>query len=104
MTYREIMSVRYKQKCARCKKNYVIATWRQRYTLCYNCQKGELQGEVKDPKIKKLFDIPEKYYRENAFLRDVKINYLRYGKLSEKQVDAFRKATERMKKESGKNI
>ncbi|MBN2454486.1 hypothetical protein JXB11_02985 [Candidatus Woesearchaeota archaeon] len=90
------MSIKYKQRCARCKKNYVIATWRQRYTLCYNCQKNELQGEVKDKKMKKLLDIPEKYYMENAFLRDIKINYLRYGKLSEKQVEAFKKAVKRM--------
>ena len=98
------MAIKYKQRCIRCKKNYVVATWRQKYSVCYDCQKSELQGEIKNKEMKKLLDIPEKFYRENAFLRDIKINYLRYGKLSEKQIEAFRKAVKRMEGEAGKTI
>ena len=95
------MPTRYKQKCSRCRKNFVIVTFRQRYPLCYDCQKGELGGNVKDPKMKKLFNIPEEYYKENAFLRDIKINYIKFGNLSDKQIEAFRKTVEKMKEEKG---
>ena len=87
--------IKYKQKCIRCKKNYVATTRRNRYVLCYDCQKNELQGKIKDPKMKKLFNIPEELYKENAFLRDIKINYLRYRNLTEKQIEAFRKTVKK---------
>ncbi len=93
------MAIRFKQKCMRCKKNYVLVSRNQRYPLCYECQKKELKGEIKDPKMKKLFDIPEEYYKENSFLRDIKINYLNYGKLSEKQIEAFKKVVKKIKEE-----
>jgi hypothetical protein len=90
------MTVKYKQKCSRCRKNYVVVTWKTRFPVCYDCEKNQLIGEIKDPAMKKMFDIPEKFYVDNAFLRDIKINYLRFGRLSDKQVDAFKKAVERM--------
>lgn len=89
--------VRYKQRCFKCKKNYVVAIWKQKYVVCYDCQKGELEGKIKDPEMRRLFDIPEEYYKENAFLRNIKIAYLKFGKLSEKQVESFKKTVEKMK-------
>ena len=89
--------VRYKQKCFRCKKNFVLITHRQKYVQCYDCQKKELAQEIKNPKMKKLFDIPEEFYKENIFLRDIKVNYLRYNNLSDRQIEAFKKTVERMK-------
>ena len=97
------MAIKYKKKCIRCNKNYVIATWKQRFVTCYECQKKELQSEIKDPKMKKLLNIPEKYYKDNAFLRDIKINYLRYGNLTEKQNEAFKKAVKKMKEKKEQN-
>lgn len=94
------MGVKYKQKCCRCKDNYVTITWRQRYPLCYDCQKSELKGEIKSPKMKKLFKIPEDFYKENAFLRSIKVNYLKFGNLSDKQIDAFKKVVKKLKDES----
>jgi hypothetical protein len=91
------MAVRYKQMCVRCKENYVVVTSRQRYAVCYDCQKNELKGEIKDAKMKRFFSIPKELYKESGFLRDIKINYLRYGKLSEKQVEAFKKVVKKMK-------
>ena len=90
------MAIKYKIKCIRCKKNYVIISTWQRYALCYDCQKKDLQGKIKDPKMKKMFDIPEELYKENSFLRDIKINYLRYGQLTERQIEAFKKAVKEM--------
>jgi hypothetical protein len=93
------MAVKYKHKCSRCKDNYVTVTYRNSYPLCYDCQKGDLKGEIKDPKIKKLLKIPEDYYKDNAFLRSIKINAIKFGKLSEKQIEAFKKAVKRYEEE-----
>jgi len=90
------MTIRFKHKCYRCKKNYVIVTARQRYVSCYDCQKKELNREVKNAKMKKLFNIPEEYYKENLFLRDIKINYLRYKNLTDRQIEAFKKTVKKM--------
>lgn len=92
------MAIKFKQKCFRCRKNYVIVTRRQRYVICYDCQKSEMKGEIKDPKMKKMFNIPEEFYKENSFLRDIKTKYLKWGELTEKQINAFKKTVEKMKK------
>lgn len=93
----------YKQKCIRCRKNYVIVTWRSKNRICYECQKKEMEGEIKDPKMKKLFDLPEEYYMEIPFLRNIKINYLKYGSLTERQVEAFGQAVKRHKEKKEKS-
>jgi adenylate kinase family enzyme len=92
--------VKYKVKCCKCKKNYVLVTKRTRYPVCYQCQKKEMQGEIKDKEMKKLFDIPEDFYKKNLFLRNIKINYLKWGKLSDKQIEAFKKTVKKMKNQS----
>jgi len=95
----------FQQKCVVCRKNWVTITHRQRYPVCYDCKKKELEGEIKDPAMKKMFKIPEKFYMKSAFLRDIKANCLRYGKLTEKQIEAFKKTVKSMKekaKEEGK--
>ena len=91
------MAVRYKEKCRRCRKNYVIVNAGNRFPICYECGKGELQGEIKDPKMKKMFDIPEEFYKVNTFLRNIKSNYLKFESLSEKQIAAFKKTIKEMK-------
>ena len=91
------MAIRFKQKCMRCKKNYVEVSRNQRYILCYDCQKADITKPIKDPKMKKFFDIPEEFYKDHSFLRSIKVNYLRYGKLSEKQIEAFKKTVEKLK-------
>ena len=94
------MAVRYKQKCSRCKKNYVIVTYRNRFPLCYTCQKKDMEGEISNPKLQKLLDIPEHFYEQNAFLRSIKINAILYGKLTEKQIEAFKKSVKNMKEDA----
>ena len=91
------MAVTYKQKCRLCRKNYVTVTRRQYNIACYDCQKKELKGKVKGPKMKELFDIPEEFYKENSFLRDIKIRCLNGIELSEKQIEAFSRVVEEMK-------
>ena len=46
-----------------------------------------------------MFDIPEDGYRENSFLRSIKLNYQRYGELSERQIEAFKKSVAKLKEE-----
>ena len=91
------MTIKYKSKCISCKKNYVLMTYKQRYPVCYECQKKELEGKIKDPKMKKLFNISEEFYKQNAFLRSIKINYLKYGELSEKQIKTFKEVVKKLK-------
>jgi hypothetical protein len=49
--------------------------------------------------MKKMLNIPEEYYKESSFLRSIKINYLKFGALSEKQVEFFHKAVKKLKEE-----
>lgn len=91
------MVIQYKKKCSTCNKNYVLITRRIGLPVCFECQKRELDGEIKDPEMKKMFDIPVEYYQQNSFLRNIKISYLRYESLSERQIDAFRKTVDEMK-------
>lgn len=83
--------VSFKKKCSRCKKNFVLVTQRSRYLICAECHTKEMVGEVTDPELKKLLDIPEAFYEKSMFLRDIKIKCLKYGALSEKQIEAFKK-------------
>ncbi len=98
------MAISYQQKCSLCRKNWVTVTWKSRYPVCYDCQKNQLEGEIKDPKMKKMFKIPPDLYQKSSFLRDIKINYLKYGRLTEKQIDAFKKTVKNLseKKEEKK--
>ena len=88
---------KYKQKCFRCKSNYVLISFRQKFALCYDCQKPEMIGIIKDSKMKKMFNIPEEYYKENSFLRNIKVNYIKYGELSDRQIEAFKKVVKDLK-------
>jgi len=87
----------FKQKCAICKKNFVLMSGHG-FPICYDCQKSELQGAIKDPEMKKMFDIPEDFYRQSYFLRSIKINYLKFGNLTEKQIEVFKKVVKEMKR------
>jgi hypothetical protein len=87
----------YKQRCIMCKKEMVLINYKNQKPICYNCQKKDLVGEIKDPAMKKLFRIPEALFKDSSFLRSIKINYLRYGSLTDKQIAAFKKVVERMK-------
>jgi len=93
--------IRFKKKCTRCNKNYVEVTLRTRYVVCKDCQEKEMQGEVEDPEIKKMLDIPDEFYEKNYFLRSIKVNAIRYQNLSEKQIAAFKKTVEEMTEAQG---
>jgi len=94
------MALQYKSRCTRCKKNFQLITRPTPYVVCYECQKPEMQGEITDPEMKKMFDIPEQYYKDIMFLRDIKIKYLLYGNLSENQIEAFKKVVDKLEQKA----
>lgn len=94
----------YKKLCSRCKKKYIQVSWKNNYPVCYDCQKVELNQEVKDPKLKKMFNIPEEFYKNNSFLRSIKINYHRYGELSDRQIETFKEAVKKMKADAKEEL
>ncbi|MBT4605105.1 hypothetical protein HOC01_05685 [archaeon] len=91
------MAISFKQKCSRCKKNFVIATRRSRWVECWDCEKAIVLKKVDDPKLGPMFDIPTEYYEQNSFLRSIKKNYHRFENLTDKQVEAFKKTVQEMK-------
>lgn len=96
------MAVKYKEKCRLCRKNYVTVTRRQSFAACYDCQKKDLEGDITDPEMKKMFDIPLEYYQVNSFLRNIKSSYLKYQSLTEKQIEAFKKVVNQLDEEQKK--
>ena len=93
------MRIEYKQKCVKCKKNFVIVTQRTPYPTCNECEKHHLEKKITDPAMKKFFDIPAEFYEKNQFLKNIKISYAKYESLTEKQRAAFEKTVAEMKKE-----
>ena len=57
----------------------------------------QINQPIQDVTFKKLFDIDQKLYEESAFLRSIKSNYLRFGSLSEKQIEVFKKVVAELK-------
>jgi hypothetical protein len=92
----------FKQKCIKCKKNYQLSSRRDRYVICFECQKEDFDKPIEDKEMEKLFDIPLQYYIDNMFLRDIKIKYIKFGNLSEKQIEAFKKTVDKMKEDGNK--
>ena len=88
---------RFKTLCRRCRGKYIVASHKDRYPACYDCQKKEMEGEISDSEMKEMFDIPEDFYRESIFLRSIKIKYLNYGDLSDNQIESFKKVVEEMR-------
>ncbi len=89
---------KYKVLCSRCKNAYVPANWKDKYPTCYACDLKSMEGEeIKDPKMKRMFKIPEEYYKESSFLRKIKLNYFRYGNLTEPQIKAFKDVVKKLK-------
>ncbi len=75
----------------------MIVGYRNRFPVCYECQKEGLSKEIKDPKMKKFFNIPEELYKDSSFLRSIKLNYLEYENLSERQIEAFKETVKKLK-------
>jgi len=90
--------VLYKQRCMLCKKNMVLITSGRQKPICVPCQTRDFDKPITDPVFKKLFDIEPALYEQSSFLRDIKAAYLRFGALTERQVEVFKKVAKEMKR------
>ena len=88
---------KFKQRCAICKDNMVVIFSYKQFPICVGCHMRQIDKPIKDPKIKKLFDIPEEFYKKSVFLRNIKGAYIRFENLSEKQVESFKKTVKDLK-------
>lgn len=84
----------YKQRCMYCKKNMVLISNYRQKPVCTQCQMKEIDKPITDPKFKALFDISPDLYEKSSFLRNIKDAYLRYGGLSDKQEEVFKKVVD----------
>ena len=82
---------KYKQLCAICKKNHVLISARGQFPICTSCSMRQINQPIADETFRKLFAIDQKLYEESSFLRSIKSNYLRFGSLSDKQIEVFKK-------------
>ena len=87
---------KYKQRCVICKNNWALTSGRQQ-PVCENCERELLRKPIGKPEMKKMFDIDPKFYQENYFLRSIRLNYARYGSLTQKQIDVFKKVVDDLK-------
>ena len=78
----------------------LITNFRQK-PYCGDCQMRWFE-EVTDPKMKKMFDIDIDLYKENSFLRDIRLKYQRFEELSPKQIEVFKKVAKEAAEQKGK--
>lgn len=91
------MRPKYKQLCAICRKNHVLISSGNQFPICTTCSMRQIDKPIEDATFKKLFDIDQKLYESSAFLRSIKSNYLRFGSLSDKQIEVFKKVVAELK-------
>ena len=91
------MRPKYKQLCAICRKNHVLISSRNQFPICTSCSMKQINQPITDETFRKLFEIDQKLYEESSFLRSIKSNYLRFGSLSEKQIEVFKKVVAELK-------
>ncbi len=91
------MRPRYKQLCAICRKSHVLISSGNQFPICTACSMRQIDKPIEDVVFKKLFDIDQKLYESSSFLRSIKSNYLRFGSLSEKQIEVFKKVAAELK-------
>ena len=97
--------VEYKERCIACKKAMVLIKSRRQKAVCPACQfKGVADKPITDPAMKQLFDIDQRLYDQNYFLRDIKAKYLRFGTLTEKQIDVFQRVADEESKKLAKTV
>jgi len=91
---------KFKQKCKICKKDWVVVN-RREFPICVACHMKQIFSEEVTKKKYDFLNVTKKTYEKSRFLRSIRQNYLMYQKLTKKQIDAFKKTVEDLKK--GKN-
>jgi hypothetical protein len=95
--------VKFKQRCYVCKNNWaLVSSGRQKFVVCKDCEMKVVDKKVEKKTYAKLFDIPREWYEENGFLRSIRYSYGKWGSLTERQLEAFKKTVKELKKEAKK--
>ncbi|HLC52687.1 MAG TPA: hypothetical protein VJI98_05575 [Candidatus Nanoarchaeia archaeon] len=85
----------FKKKCGICTKEWVVINSRE-YPVCVSCHmKQILSEEITDKKFNFL-NIDLELYKKSKFLRSIRQSYLMYKSLTEKQIEAFKKAVKEL--------
>lgn len=63
--------------------------------ICIDCQMKQWD-KIKNERYKELFSISKKFYEESYFLRNVRDYYDKFGKITKKQEEAFKKTIKEM--------
>ncbi|MBU0457166.1 MAG: hypothetical protein ABH824_04780 [Nanoarchaeota archaeon] len=90
--------LKFKKKCGICREEWVLINDRE-YPICVNCHMKQIFSEEITEKKYDFLNIDKKIYLKSRFLRNIRHSYLRYKSLTDKQVEAFKKAVEDIKKE-----
>ena len=91
--------VKYKQKCGRCKKNYTMSLRSQAFVMCADCHEPLINKPIEDADMKAFFEQADDIYDRDAYLRTVKMNYLKYGNITDYQRTQFLKVIDLVRKD-----
>jgi len=89
--------LKFKTKCKVCYKNWVTIKFRE-FPICVGCQMKQVGSEEVKGKKYKFLNIDQKLYEKSRFLRNIRISFNRYDELTAKQIEAFKKAVDDIKK------
>jgi len=88
---------KFKQKCKICKKEWVIIN-RREFPICIKCHMRQIFSEEITSKKYQFLNISKKLYEKPRFLRNIRQAYLMYNSLTKKQIQAFKKTIQELKK------
>jgi len=88
---------KFKQKCKICKKEWVIIN-RREFPICIKCHMRQIFSEEITSKKYQFLNISKKLYEKSRFLRNIRQAYLMYNSLTKKQIQAFKKTIQELKK------
>ena len=87
---------RFKEKCKICKEKWVLVYPRE-YTICLECQMKQIFSEEVTEKEYEFLNQPKELFEKSKFLRNIRRSYLMYKDLTDKQIEAFKKAVKDIK-------
>jgi len=88
---------KFKQKCKICKQEWVVLN-RREYPICVKCHLRQIMSEEIKSKKYQFLNIPTEIYEQSRFLRNIRQAYLMHDGLTVKQIEAFKKTVEDLKK------
>ena len=91
--------VKFKQRCSKCKKNYTVSMRSQAFVMCAECHEPLINKPIEDEEMKLFFEKGEGFYEKDAYLRTVKMNYLKYGNITDYQRKQFLRVIDILSKE-----